>query len=88
VAPPRAEHSDRQIASRHALPLRVRSGILLACRRQLIPDYRLHRAQRSRSVRDSEGFSVYDAIVDQIDWQDPTPWLSLLRALNDIRDVP
>lgn len=47
------------------------------------PDYRLHRAQLSQSVRDSEGFSVYDAIVDQIDWRDPTPWLSLLRALND-----
>jgi hypothetical protein len=47
------------------------------------PDYRVHRAQLSRSVHDSEGFSVYDAIVDQINWQDPTPWLSLLRSLND-----
>ena len=47
------------------------------------PDYRVRRAQLSRSVNDSQGFSVYDAIVDQIDWKDPTPWLSLLRALND-----
>ena len=46
-------------------------------------DFRVHRSQLSRSVEESEGFSVYDAIVDQMDWQDPTPWLSLLRALND-----
>jgi hypothetical protein len=46
-------------------------------------DYRVHRAQLSQSVKDSEGFSVYDAIVAQINWQDPTPWLSLLRSLND-----
>jgi hypothetical protein len=47
------------------------------------PDYRVRRAQLSRSVNDSQGFSVYDAIVDQTDWKDPTPCLSLLRALND-----
>lgn len=47
------------------------------------PDYRVHRAQLSQSVHDSEGFAVYNAIVDQINWQDPAPWLSLLESLND-----
>jgi hypothetical protein len=47
------------------------------------PDYRVHRAELAQSVHDSEGFAVYDAIVAQINWQDPTPWLSLLRSLND-----
>ena len=49
------------------------------------PDYRVHRAELSRSVHDSDGFSVYDAIVAQINWQDPTPWLSLLRSLNELQ---
>jgi hypothetical protein len=47
------------------------------------PGYLVHRAKLLRSVHDTEGFSVYDAIVDQINWQDPTPWLSLLQSLND-----
>lgn len=46
------------------------------------PNDRMHRSQLSQSVHESEGFSVYEAIVDQINWQDRTPWLSLLYALN------
>ncbi len=30
------------------------------------------------SVEATEGFAVYDAIVDRIDWNDPTPWRTLL----------
>lgn len=37
----------------------------------------------ARSVRDSEGFSVYDSITAQIDWDEPHPWLALLGRLND-----
>jgi len=46
------------------------------------PDYRLRRNQLARSVQESEGLSVYDALVERINWEDPTPWMSLLRTLN------
>ena len=39
-------------------------------------------AQRSASVEERAGFSVYDAIVDQIDCTSPDPWLTLLKKLN------
>jgi hypothetical protein len=43
----------------------------------------VRRSELARSVRDSEGFSVYDAITSRIDWEEPQPWLMLLRRLND-----
>ena len=42
----------------------------------------VHRDQLPRTVRESEGFAVYDAIVSEIDWTDSTPWRSLLLELN------
>lgn len=45
--------------------------------------YLVRRSELARSVRDSEGFSVYDSITAQIDWDEPRPWLALLSRLND-----
>ena len=81
------------VSSQHALPAKHHRGyshwtnpFSLGIRRgwstAADPDYRVRTAQLSVSVHDSEGFSVYDAIVDQINWQDPTPWLSLLPTIE------
>ena len=45
-------------------------------------DYRVRRSDLQRSVEDSRGFSVYDAIADRIDWTADHPWRALLLNLN------
>ena len=45
--------------------------------------YLVRRSELARSVSDTEGFSVYDSIAAQIDWDEPRPWLALLGRLND-----
>ena len=45
-------------------------------------DYRLRRTALRRSVAETEGYAVYDALVDQIDWSASNPWLDLLERLN------
>ena len=50
-------------------------------------DFRILRSDLSETVSESEGASVYDAIVDQIDWDQSFPWLTFLRRLNDSQRV-
>ena len=44
--------------------------------------YLLRRSDLARTVRDSEGFSVHDAIVDKADLNAPNAWLHLINDLN------
>jgi hypothetical protein len=50
-------------------------------------DFRIRRSDLPETVSESEGASEYDAIVDQIDWNQPSAWLTFLRRLNESQRV-
>jgi len=46
-------------------------------------DYRVRRDDLPKSVHESEGFSVVDALREHVNWDHPRPWLRLLETMND-----